>query len=265
MPAWTFWQPICHLCCIHHYIFHLLPVFIYISAFPLCFRYLIFDHAFVFFRCFFLLELPYMHSWFKLLTPSWCDLDISHKPAVYILPAYGIPAAGKTISSANVFNAWNKTAVSMPFHSKTAACFILLPVCPKCATFLTTTWLLLFYSFYCDEVAWKIWQKLKKECRLHIEHTDCAGDENCDPKIGKSSPSDLLLACPVHRHAVHKMVKVVGLGGGVAPIKINFISLAATKNYFYSGMTWEWMDDIVSWCKTGLQELNSLAKDRRRC
>jgi len=26
----------------------------------------------------------------------------------------------------------------------------------------------------------------------------------------------------------------------------------------------EWMDDIVSWCKTGLQELSSLAKDRRR-
>jgi len=26
----------------------------------------------------------------------------------------------------------------------------------------------------------------------------------------------------------------------------------------------EWRDDIVSWCKTGLQELNSLAKDRRR-
>jgi len=26
----------------------------------------------------------------------------------------------------------------------------------------------------------------------------------------------------------------------------------------------EWMDDIVSWCKTGLQELNRLAQDRRR-
>jgi len=26
----------------------------------------------------------------------------------------------------------------------------------------------------------------------------------------------------------------------------------------------EWMDDIVSWCKTGLQKLNSLAQDRRR-
>ena len=26
----------------------------------------------------------------------------------------------------------------------------------------------------------------------------------------------------------------------------------------------EWMDDIVSWCKTGQQELNSLAQDRRR-
>jgi len=26
----------------------------------------------------------------------------------------------------------------------------------------------------------------------------------------------------------------------------------------------EWMDDIVSWCKTGLQELNSFAQDRRR-
>jgi len=26
----------------------------------------------------------------------------------------------------------------------------------------------------------------------------------------------------------------------------------------------EWMDDIVSWCKTGLQELNSLTQDRKR-
>ena len=26
----------------------------------------------------------------------------------------------------------------------------------------------------------------------------------------------------------------------------------------------EWMDDIVTWCKTGLQELNSFAQDRRR-
>ena len=26
----------------------------------------------------------------------------------------------------------------------------------------------------------------------------------------------------------------------------------------------EWMDDIVTWCKTGLQELNSLAQNRRR-
>jgi len=26
----------------------------------------------------------------------------------------------------------------------------------------------------------------------------------------------------------------------------------------------EWMDDTVSWCKAGLQELNSLAQDRRR-
>jgi len=26
----------------------------------------------------------------------------------------------------------------------------------------------------------------------------------------------------------------------------------------------EWMDDTVSWCKTGTQELNSLAQDRRR-
>jgi len=26
----------------------------------------------------------------------------------------------------------------------------------------------------------------------------------------------------------------------------------------------EWMDDIVSWYKTGLQELNSLAQDCRR-
>jgi len=26
----------------------------------------------------------------------------------------------------------------------------------------------------------------------------------------------------------------------------------------------EWMDDSVSWCKTGLQELNSLTQDHRR-
>jgi len=31
------------------------------------------------------------------------------------------------------------------------------------------------------------------------------------------------------------------------------------------GRPWrEWMDDIVSWCKTRLQELNSLAQNRRR-
>ena len=72
MPAWAFWQSTCDLWCIHHYIFHLLPVFIYIRVFPLCFLCLIFDHALIFFTCLFLLELPYMHSWFKLLTPSFC-------------------------------------------------------------------------------------------------------------------------------------------------------------------------------------------------
>jgi len=62
------------LCCFHHYtcIFHLLPVFIYVKIFPFCFHYLIFDHALVFFTCLFLLELPYTHSWFRLLTPSFC-------------------------------------------------------------------------------------------------------------------------------------------------------------------------------------------------
>jgi len=66
MPAWTFYQCTCGLRCFHHYIFHLLPMFIYIKVFPLCFSYLIFDHALVFFMCIFLLELPYTYSWFKL-------------------------------------------------------------------------------------------------------------------------------------------------------------------------------------------------------
>ena len=52
MPAWTVWQSTCDLCCIHHYIFHLLPVFIYIKVFSLCFHYLIFDHALVLFTSF---------------------------------------------------------------------------------------------------------------------------------------------------------------------------------------------------------------------
>jgi len=47
-----FGQYTCDLCCIHHYIFHLLPVFIYIKVFPLCFHYLTLDHAFVFFASF---------------------------------------------------------------------------------------------------------------------------------------------------------------------------------------------------------------------
>jgi len=38
MPAWAFWQSTCHLCSFHHYIFHLLPVFIYAKVFPLYFR-----------------------------------------------------------------------------------------------------------------------------------------------------------------------------------------------------------------------------------
>jgi len=44
-----------------------------------CFRYLIFDHALVFFTCLFLLELPYTHSWFKLLMQSFCCI----KPHVH--------------------------------------------------------------------------------------------------------------------------------------------------------------------------------------
>jgi len=45
MTAWIFSQSTCDLCCFHHYIFHLSPVFIYIKVFPLSFCYLIFDHA----------------------------------------------------------------------------------------------------------------------------------------------------------------------------------------------------------------------------
>jgi len=44
--------------------FHLLPVFIYSKAFPLCFFYFVSDHALVFLTNLFLLKLPYMHSWF---------------------------------------------------------------------------------------------------------------------------------------------------------------------------------------------------------
>jgi len=74
MPAWDFWQSPCNLCSIHHYIFHLLPVFIHIKVFPLCFCYLIFDHALVFFTSF-----PFWASihallihTFKLLMPPIC-------------------------------------------------------------------------------------------------------------------------------------------------------------------------------------------------
>jgi len=45
MTALTLWQCTCDLCCLYHYIFHPLPVFIHIKVFPLCFRYLIFDHS----------------------------------------------------------------------------------------------------------------------------------------------------------------------------------------------------------------------------
>ena len=37
MTEWAFWQSTCDPCCFDHYIFHLLPVFIYIKVFPLCF------------------------------------------------------------------------------------------------------------------------------------------------------------------------------------------------------------------------------------
>jgi len=51
----------------------------YMKVFPLCFHYLIFHHTLVFFTCLFLFELPYMHSLFKLLTPSFCCI----KPHVH--------------------------------------------------------------------------------------------------------------------------------------------------------------------------------------
>jgi len=48
MPAWAFWQSTCDLCCIHHYIFSSVAS----VHFHQCIRYLIFDHAFVFFTYF---------------------------------------------------------------------------------------------------------------------------------------------------------------------------------------------------------------------
>ena len=72
------------LCSFHHYIFYLSPVFIYLKVFPLCFCYLIFDHALVFFTCLFLLELRYTHCCFILLMPSVCCI----KPHVHNLLRY---------------------------------------------------------------------------------------------------------------------------------------------------------------------------------
>jgi len=65
----------CDLCCFR-YIFHVLPVFIYIKAFPLCFHCVIFDHVLVCFTCLFLFEFPYTHSWLKLLTLSFCCIKL---------------------------------------------------------------------------------------------------------------------------------------------------------------------------------------------
>ena len=58
------------LCCFHHYLFHLMPVFIYITVFPLFLLYLTSDHVFIFFIGLFLLESPYTYSWLELFMPS---------------------------------------------------------------------------------------------------------------------------------------------------------------------------------------------------
>jgi len=62
------------LCCFHHYLFHLLPVFTYIQVFPLFFHNLI-----SILTCLFLLKLPYTYSSLKLLMPSFCSI----KPHVH--------------------------------------------------------------------------------------------------------------------------------------------------------------------------------------
>jgi len=71
MSAWAFRQSAYNLCCLHHYICHLLPVFIYTKAFPFCFLCLISDHTCVFLTFLFLLELLYTHSLLELLMPSF--------------------------------------------------------------------------------------------------------------------------------------------------------------------------------------------------
>ena len=45
------------------------------AGFPLCFRYRIFDCSLVFFTCLFLLEFPYVHSWYKFLMPFFVVLN----------------------------------------------------------------------------------------------------------------------------------------------------------------------------------------------
>ena len=79
VSVWAFCHSTCVLSWFHHYTFHLLPVLIYTQAFPCCFLYLISNHASVLLTCLFLLELPYMHSWLELPTPTCC----SFKPHVH--------------------------------------------------------------------------------------------------------------------------------------------------------------------------------------
>ena len=75
MPAWAFWQSTCDLCSFHHYIFHLLPVFtVHLHrgiSILLLLPYL--------WSCFGILHMSFppwapihRHSWYKLLTPSFC-------------------------------------------------------------------------------------------------------------------------------------------------------------------------------------------------
>ena len=69
------------LCCLHHYPFHLMPVFIYIQVFPLFFLYLVSNHAFIFLTSLFLLQFPYTYSWLELLMLPFCCI----KPHVHTL------------------------------------------------------------------------------------------------------------------------------------------------------------------------------------
>ena len=79
MSARAFWHSTYVLCCFNHYLFHLVPVFIYIQVFALFFIYLVSNHAFICFTSLFLLEFSYTYSWLELLMSPFCCI----KPHVH--------------------------------------------------------------------------------------------------------------------------------------------------------------------------------------